>query len=208
MIGSHVPFNCFSYFRVGPTRGSSQIWGSKFSDANYSRTIRDINDLFYGNERFMYPLSPFHNFGSIGPVVPPEFGGQNFQTQITREPYEILTICFLQMIGSYVPFNCFPYFRVGPTRGSSQIWGSKFSDADYKRTIRHINDLFFADDMLLFPSIAFHNFGWVRTVVPSEFGGQIFQTQITDYKRTVRDINDLFFADDRFICSLQLLFIL
>src|SRR5277367_5332274 len=87
MIGSYVPFNCFSYFRVGPTRGSSQIWGSKFSDSDYSRTIRDINDLFYGNDRFMYPLSPFHNFGSIGPEVPPEFGGQKMHTPITREAY-------------------------------------------------------------------------------------------------------------------------
>jgi len=83
------------------------------------------------------------------------------------------------MIGSYVPFNCFPYFRVGPTRGSSQIWGSKFSDADYKRTIRHFNDLFYGNDKIMYFLSPFHNFGWVQTVVPSEFGGQIFQTQIT-----------------------------
>src|SRR5277367_3493370 len=98
MIGSYVPFNCFSYFRVGPTRGSSQIWGSKFSDADYKRTVRDINDLFFADDRFMFPSIAFHNFVWVRHVVPPEFGGQNFQTQITREPYEILTICFLGMI--------------------------------------------------------------------------------------------------------------
>src|SRR5277367_5446877 len=100
MIGSYVPFNCFSYFRVGPTRGSSRIWGSKFSDAYYKRTVRDINDQLSGDDRFMFSSIAFHNFGWVRTVVPSEFGGQNFQTPINREPYEILTICFLQMIGS------------------------------------------------------------------------------------------------------------
>src|SRR5277367_2737302 len=84
----------------GPNRGSFRILGSKFLDADYSRTVRDINDLFFADDRFMFPSIAFHNFGWVRTVVPSEFGGQNFQTPITREPYEILTICFLQMIGS------------------------------------------------------------------------------------------------------------
>src|SRR5277367_2812216 len=101
------------------------------------------------------------------------------------------------MIGSYVPFNYFSYFRVGPTRGSSRIWGSNFSNADYKRTVRDISDLFFGNDRFMYPLSPFHNFGWVRYVVPPEFGVSKFSD--ADYSRTVRDINDLFFADDRFM---------
>ena len=90
---------------------------------------------------------------------------------------------------------------MGPIRGSSRIWGSKFSDAYYKRTVRDINDQLSGDDRFMFSSIAFHNFGWVRYVVPPEFGGSNFSN--TDYKRTVRDISDLFFAKDRFMYTLS-----
>src|SRR5277367_4595210 len=61
----------------------------------------------------MYPLSPFHNFGWVRYVVPPEFGGSNF------------------------------------------------SNTDYKRTVKDINDLFFAKDRFMYTLSPFHNFGSV-----------------------------------------------
>src|SRR5277367_5873817 len=115
MIGSYVPFNCFSYFRVGPTRGSSRIWGSKFSDADYKRTVRDINDLFFANDRFMYPLSPFHNFGWVRHVVPPEFGGQNIQMPITREPY-VRDINYLFFANDRFMYPLSPFHNFGLVR--------------------------------------------------------------------------------------------
>src|SRR5277367_1141904 len=129
MIGSYVPFNRFSEFRVGPTGGSSRIWGSKFSDADYKRTVRDINDLFNGNDRFMYPLNPFHNFGLVRHVVPPEFGEfSNADNMRTLGDINDLFFRDDRFMFSLGPFHNFGSVRhVVPP----EFWGSKFSDADY-----------------------------------------------------------------------------
>ena len=51
----------------------------------------------------------------------------------------------------------------------------------------------------MYPLSPFHNFGWVRHVVPPEFGVKIFRRQLLEK----HDINDLFFGDDRFMYPLN-----